>query len=278
MQRLDKDLVADPSIYNLLLRLGPTQLDAAIYSVVSDNSFLHRSYPLRSPGRTPASMLEEAVYDNPLLLADFRRVYCIVETPRVMMIPSPLPDSPEDADIPRRLFAMQWPDFDGDVRVSPDGTTNSSVVWGLDRDTARFLARTFTPDLRLDAHLTPLVRYFAARPGRGNSARAIANLRQGSMDLIVLRGTRLLMANTFAFRTPDDARYYILASMQSLGLDPHLDELLLAGSQTLREQLSPMLREYVARVMPVIFPPQMFKAGMEALGAPFDMIVTPLCE
>lgn len=278
MQRLDKDLVTDPSICNLLLRLSPGQLDAAIYSVVNDNSFLHRSYPLQSPGRTPSSMLEEAVYDNPLLLADFRRVYCIVETPKVMMLPSPLPGSGDDADLRRRLFAMQWPDFDGDVHVSNDGTTNSSVVWGLDRDIARFLARTFTPDLRLDAHIIPLVRYFAARPGRGNSARAIANLRPGSMDMIVLRGTRLLMANTFAFRTHEDARYYILASIQSLGLDPRLDELLLAGSQPIREQLAPMLREYVARVMPAIFPPQMFKAGMEALGAPFDMIVTPLCE
>ena len=59
-------------------------------------------------------------------------------------------------------------------------------------------------------------------------------------------------------------------------LDPLTDSILLSGDRDLREQLNQMLRAYHARVMPVIFPPEMFKAGREAMSAPFDLIVAPL--
>lgn len=276
MERLDKDLIADPSICNLLLRICPEQLDVAVYSVVSDNSFLHRSYSLISPTGPTMGMLEETIYDNPLLLSDFRRTYCIIEARRVLSVPSELLLQGHDAL--RRMFKMQWPDFDGEIIVDNNGTSNSAIVYGLERDLSRFLRRTFTSNLCIDSHLSSLLRYFAAHPGRSNTVRTIANLRENSLDMIALRGSHLLMANTFAFDKPADALYYILASRESLKLDPKIDEMLLAGFSPLREDLSTRLREYIARVMPVIFPPQMFKAGREALGAPFDMIVAPLCE
>lgn len=275
MQRLEKDLIADTSICNLLLRVSPSRLDVGIYSVVADSSFLHRSFLLVKAGRTAVGMIEDAVYDNPLLLRDYRRTYCLVETPRVMAAPAELCAS--EAEL-ASMLRLQWPDWEGEVKVSGNGTSNSVMVWGMERDMARFLSRTFSPSMQLDCHLAPLTRYFATRPGRGNSVRMLANLREGSLDLIALRGPRLLMANTFRYDKTTDALYYIMAAREHLGLDPQVDEMLLAGVPSLREELSPRLRTYLARVMPVIFPPQMFKAGMESLGAPFDMIVTPLCE
>lgn len=275
MTRLDKGLIADTSICNLLLRISPTRLDAAVYSVVDDNSFLLRSFPLISSTRQPMGMLEDAIYDNPLLLSRFRRSYCLIESERLLTIPSEMP--PGNAHAARMLKA-QWPECRDEVRISPNGTANSIFAYTISQALSGFLTRTFAPDMSIDSHLAPLTRYFAARPGRGNSVRAIANMRENSMDMLVLRGPRLLMANTFRVSRPTDALYYIMAARHSLGLDPQVDEMLLAGHQPMREELSPLLRRYIARVMPVIFPPQMFKAGREAIGAPFDMIVTPLCE
>ena len=87
-----------------------------------------------------------------------------------------------------------------------------------------------------------------------------------------------MLANTFSFSDPMDAVYYILACRNRIGLDPHNDELLLSGDASVREKILPMLRTYLARVMPMIFPPQMFKSGKDAMIAPFDLIVTPICE
>jgi hypothetical protein len=46
----------------------------------------------------------------------------------------------------------------------------------------------------------------------------------------------------------------------------------------LREAIMPELRRYINYVMPVIFPSAMFRAGREAMNAPFELIVLPLCE
>lgn len=82
----------------------------------------------------------------------------------------------------------------------------------------------------------------------------------------------------FAFREPIDAIYYIMACRDMLKLDAQDNELLIAGDNSLRDAITPTLREYLAYVMPVIFPSSMFKAGKDAMKAPFDLIVLPLCE
>lgn len=220
-------------------------------------------------------MLEEAVYDNPLLLSPFRRTYCTIEPEKVMAVPTEILEGGPTAE---SLFKSQWSDFHGETLTSNAAPTDATFLYGVDSKLTGFLRRTFSPEMRTDCHLAVLTRYFAMRPGRSNSVRTIANLRQDSMDLLALRGQQLLMANTFRYEKPLDALYYILASRESLGLDARADEMLLTGNQSTREELSPLLRKYIARVMPVIFPPQMFKAGMETLGSPFDLIVTPLCE
>jgi hypothetical protein len=53
---------------------------------------------------------------------------------------------------------------------------------------------------------------------------------------------------------------------------------LVCGDVALREQIMPELRRFVNYVMPVIFPSTMFRAGKEALNAPFELILLPLCE
>lgn len=269
---LDKELFPDTAICNMLLRLSDTRLDAAVYSVVAEGSLVRRSFPLVSPSRTPHEMLEDTVYENPLLLSDFRRTFLVVATPRTIFIPA------EAAAEAETLFRLQYPDFDGECRVSATGTADAVCVWGLEADTARFLNRTFAPDISIDSSLATLCRYFAARPGRGASTRMACVLREDSADIIAICGHSLRMAVTIEFATVADLLYRILNARRLLGLDPQTDELILAGNQSLREQLSPLLRRYVASVMPAIFPPQMFNAGREALLAPFDMIVSPLCE
>ena len=44
------------------------------------------------------------------------------------------------------------------------------------------------------------------------------------------------------------------------------------------EAVAPMLREYVTYVMPAIFPAAAMRIGMDAMKAPFDLILMSLCE
>ncbi|WP_297059945.1 DUF3822 family protein [uncultured Duncaniella sp.] len=269
---LDKDLVSDASVCDMLVRVGTDSVDVAVFSVVADNSLIYRSFPVASPS-AGVRALEDVVYDNPLMLCDFRKVSIIVGTTCYAVVPSDAADETSAVGIFRALH----PAYSGHVSVLGTATRNASVVCGIESELSGFIGRTFH-GASVMPHIVPLIRYFASKPCRGNSRRMVCNFRGTSFDIVMLDGNSLLQANTFAFSNPMDAVYYILASRSRHGLDPYNDEVLLTGDRIVREEVTPVLRRYISRVMPAIFPPQMFRAGKDAMLAPFDLIVTPLCE
>lgn len=270
--QLDIDLIPDSSIHNLILRVGRDRLDVGIYSVVQDNSFIHRTFPF-NPADGVEKALREVVYDNPLLLGEFRRVYIIVETRELMVVPSEV-SAPDDR---RMLFRAAHPEWKGEILVDSTATQNAAILYGIPADLLGFLRRTFH-NAPICSHLGALCRYFGAKPGRGAGIRMVCNFRHDAVDILATRGANLLLANTFYFRTPSDAVYYILATRSALEIDNRSDDIQIAGNAQVREEVTPELRRFVARVMPVLFPTQMFRAGRDAIRAPFDMVVAPICE
>lgn len=271
--RLDKDLIADPCRWRLAMQFGPGAIDVVAYSPMEDNSLLHRRILLDTAASSPLKALEGAVYDNPLLLSDFGHIHCLVDSPEVMVAPREAAGL--DADRLVTLMAAAVPGFDGVAMANDLPAANAAIVMGLNRDTWGFLTRTFF-NADIQHHLTPLCRYFLNVSRRANSPRVYANLRTHSLDVVAVDRDRLLMANTFRFDATDDAAYYILASRRQLGLDSA--EMFLTGDASVRELVAPVLRRFISAVMPVIFPSAMFRAGKDALGAPFELIVLPLCE
>lgn len=272
-ERLDKDLITDASRWRLAMKIGRDAIDVVAYSPIEDNSLIQRRIPLNTAKLSPLQAIEEAVYDNPLILSDFGRIQCLIDTPDIVIAPKEAGNL--DADTLGDILRASRQEFDGAVETNALPASNAVIVMGLPREMSRFLRRTFVnPDLQ--HHLTPLCRYFLNLSRRVNAPRVYANLRAGSMDIIAVDRDRLLMANTFAFSHISDSAYYIVASRRSLGLDGA--EMYLSGDAGVREQLAPMLRRVIPSVMPVIFPSTMFRAGKEAMTAPFELIILPLCE
>lgn len=258
-------------MWNLLLRIGSKKIDVILYSVVEDNSLIYRSFPIDDTAPTRIAAIENIIYDNPALLNEFRRVWCVVETNEYCIVPA---ECGENSEL---LFRRAFPESKSDCLRDISGTNNALILYGVEPELRRFMNRTYLR-LTFTSHLAVLCRYFSMRASQGNSAKMVANLREKSLDLIVTDGRALLLANTFTFNTVDDAAYYILACRERLGLNPLNDEIFLSGSPSVKEDLIPILRKYISRVLPVIFPPQMFKAGKDSMRAPFDLAVAALCE
>lgn len=270
---LDKDLISNPDMWNLLLRLSPSELHVVAYSIIEDNSLIYRRFPLENNPDSYLRSLEETIYDNPMLLGDFRRVYCVIQTSTHIVVPAEY-TSDNDRET---LLTASHPDFKGSIFTDTTGCRNAIIIAGIENYLSAFLHRTFH-NVAISSHLSPLCCFFSAKAGKSNNIKTLVNLRESSLDIIIMQGGNLMLANTFSFSDPMDAVYYILACRNRIGLDPHNDELLLSGDASVREKILPMLRTYLARVMPMIFPPQMFKSGKDAMIAPFDLIVTPICE
>ncbi len=276
MTPLTKDMVSAPQMWRMSMLIAPTGVDIALMSMVEDNSLIYRHIPIDPLSASVVGAVEDIVYDNPLLLADFGKTDILLATRRMMPIPSEL--TPELTEQSMRLF---WPDLDAYQIFTdhplPAPADADALAYAAERPLASFLQRTF-PAARIWHALSPLARYLSGNSRLGNSGKLYACLRPGQMDLLAFTPAGLMMCNTLDFNTPDDAVYFLLAAMRQCGFPPESAELLLCGDKDLREQLTPVLRRFVGYVMPVIFPSAMFRAGRDAMLVPFNLIVLPLCE
>lgn len=273
-ERLNKELLENPLLWRLALRIEKTAMHVVLYNNVEDNSLIYHKINLDSAASSHLKAMEDAVYENPLLLCDFARIDCVVDTDTFMLVP----DGISSIEAHEKIVSVAYSEFDGEVICNEVAPQQARILMGIEHDTVNFLRRTFN-NPHLHHHLSPLSRYFFHKSRSGNSAKMYAIFRTGKMDLLAFSGGSLVLANTFRLRDPMDAVYYILSCRQSLDLKPETDELFISGgSPSVREQVSVTLRQYISYVMPVIFPSAMFRAGKEAMKAPFDLIVLPLCE
>lgn len=270
---LSKDLIQDPQLWKLALRVEKTALQVLLYSVIEDNSLIYRKIEFDKASTSQLKSLETVVYENPLLLSDFARIDCVVETEVFTIVPPEI----TSLDAREKIMITMFPDFDGEIVPCEISEQEATILMGVENDIIAFLRRTFN-NPRLHHHLSPLCRYFFHKSKHGNSTKMYACLHSGKVDVIAVAGDGLRFANTFEYRNPMDAVYYIMACRQTLGMDNANDEMFLSGSPSAREVIADTLRKYISYVMPVIFPSAMFKAGKEAMKAPFDLVVLPLCE
>ena len=266
--KLTKDMIQQPQLWRLAMEISAERLQVVMYSIHEDNSLIFRDILLDTSAMSPLAALEDAIYENPLLLSDFSKVDCLLDTTRFTVVPSEI----RSDDLRRRVLASLWPDDGYEVVADDISGCDATILTAVDSGLSGFLGRTFI-DADVRNRISPLVSYFAGKSRLGSSGKMFVNLRGGEMDVISFGRDKLKMASTIAFGSTDDAVYYILASAKVTEFNVETDELMLCGDMAMREQLMPLLRRYVNYVMPVVFPSAMMRTGKEAMSVPFELIV-----
>lgn len=268
---LTKDLVAHPQLWRLGMRVSRQAVDVAINTPLEDHALIYRHFDL-APGMEPLAAFEDLIYDNPLLLADFGKVDVLIDTPRFTLVPSEIRSEDMRADIVQAI----WPDPDV-ATLAQELPTGETLLMAVPSGLLSFVRRTFLEG-RILHPIGVLATYFAAGSQHGTASKLYCRLRPGAVDMLGFTHGRLTVATTAEAPTVDDMAYFILATAQTYGLNLDTDEICLCGNPELREQVTPMLRQFARYVMPVIFPSEIFKAGKDALRAPFELMILPLCE
>lgn len=253
-------------------------VDVVMYSPYEENSLIYERLELDS-ALSPLAAFEELIYENPLLLSDFRKVDVVIDTPKFTFLPSECVDD----DVCSQAVDALWPGANLTARAIAIEGTRDTLVMGIGHGMAAFLSRTF-----LDAvpthPIAALAKYFRHISVQGNTGKIYARLGCDAVDVIAFSPTAqadvspLRIACTYPVAAVDDAVYFILASAKNAGFDLDRDEILLCGDSKIREEAAPKLRAFAKYVMPVIFPSEIFKAGKAALNAPFELVILPLCE
>lgn len=268
---LDKDLIPNPADWRLIMRIDRDVLHVMAFSPREYDSLIYRALPLDRSATSQLKAIEDAVYDNPMLLNDFGRVDCLISTPRFILTP--------DDDTPASdAFALMRKMFPSDTHCDLAAHGMGGMYLQIEEDVVRFLRRTFA-NINISHPLVPLIKYFtrSTMTGSGNGRNMYVSFHADKADVVATSTGRLLMANTFRFTCGLDIVYYILACRQQLGFNEN-DPLLITGDASVREEATATLRRHIRHVMPVIFPSTMFRCGKDAMTAPFDLIALPLSE
>ncbi len=268
---LTKELVGNPTYCRLDIRIGTRSLDVMVYNPLEDNSLLLRHVELSSDSAEGLKQIETFIYDNPLLLSEFKVVTALVESRKFLVVPTALSESCDSIKL------LQEADSDTDARavVIEDNLDEfeARILTPVEASIINFLRRTF-PNIRLHNTLYPFTRYCHANLTKGNTSKAFVDIREKSLDIVVMNSNALELVNRFEYREISDAVFYILKCTEN----EEIAEILIGGNREQRDLLMPELRKFRPYVMPMIFPSAMFKAGAESMKAPFDLIILPLCE
>lgn len=273
-RRLYKDLIKDTRWWNLYLGLDADHIDVMAYSPIEDNSLFVTAIPLDDSVDGYVTRVEEAIYDNPLLLNDFSKVYAVMRTDARAILPADVASGEQASDIVSEMTGVAG----GHLVVNNLPLLDVALCHLVDESLYNFLKRTFGPSVNIVHRLAGITAYCHGTHRGAGSLCSHVNLRRTSIDIVIYQGDSLLLANTYKITGLTDALYYIVATRQLFDID-RANAVVLSGDRDMREELSPLLREYLPTVMPAVFPAAMFRAGGQAaMNAPTDLIVMPLCE
>lgn len=201
------------------------------------------SMDARNPGLL--RRIEDAVYDNPILLEEFA-TDIIIATERFTLIPSPLET---DAAENEAIFTTA---IGGDAdmpMVSPLGS--ATILYSLEPGLEDFISRTFA-GARTMHHLVPAALHFGRSPQGGTTL--YADIRAGWIDMLAFRNKELIMACSQRWRDPADAAYYIFAACDAWELDPAADRFCLSGLKEPRTAVMTLLRRHINYVTLTLLP------------------------
>lgn len=267
-------MIRDSRLWNLYLAPGTDSIDVMAYCPLEDHSLFVATLPLDTNASSRVGAIEEAIYDNPLLLNDFSRVTVVSRSDARAILPSVIAaDHDLAADITTELTGVTG----GELIADELPLLGVSMCHFIDSDIHNFLCRTFS-GVKFIHRLSALTRYWHGTHRGAGSLTSHVNLRRSSLDIVLYNGDRLLLCNTYSWVEPADALYFIAATRAAFGVD-HRAAVVLSGDRDVREELTPLLRRYLPTVMPAVFPAAMFRAGGQtAMNTPTDLIVMPLCE
>jgi hypothetical protein len=214
--------------------------------------------------------LEEAVYDNPVLLSGFESVTVLLNTSWFIMLPAEITDAETIAAVAENSMPEEAAEATM-IEIPATDKAAPRFVMFADVRLVDFLRRTFAnPYFRHP--LEVMSTYFSGTDPLGVSGKMLAHFTSGHIDLMAFGDHGVQFANSFSFVEPADAVYFILAVRTSLNIDV-AGELLLVGDATAREAVTPVIRKYVGFAMPLPLPTRVAKSAAPTLPFPVEATI-----
>lgn len=271
-ENLNKDLVSDTRNWRLSIEISEKTLEVVTYSLSDRDTLIYHTIPLGTTSSSTIAALGDAVYDNTLLLSDFACIDVLIDTPRFIITPSEFSSGRMDSAI----ISALWPGEDLTVISHPVVGTTDILLAGMESKLQSFVRRTF-PGSDIKHRLTPLLSYLIANDHEVGVPTMYVIIRDGRIDVVCFSERGLEAVNTYITPTQEDALYYILAVAKGSNLNINKDEIVICGDAEEASSLQSFIRKYSRNVLTMDAPYEVAALGSEALKAPLELTLIPLC-
>lgn len=247
---LTKDMISDKERWALSLLLTKQTLHVKAVRAIGTPAAICESLPLSAAAEIPNSAFQEIIYENPLLLGNFRSTTILVDTEEYFVAPSE--SVSDDASLAAAVKQMGLDDAD-QVTLTAELDDFNTLCFNVDKNTYRFISRTF-PTAALSHPIASLARHFRQKARQGNAAKVFVDLNAHNFHVLTYDRMGLVSAGSFEATAAADITYYTLMSAQAANIDPTRDQFILSGPNDLRSMLTPALRPFAAFVLPALVP------------------------
>lgn len=271
-EKLNRELVENPAQWRLSMKISGNALDVVAFSLTEHNTLIYRNIPLGDTSTSMIAALGDAVYDNTLLLSEFAMTDVLVDTPRFIITPTEMCSDGRD----EMIMSAIWHGEKLSVTSHPIVGTTDTLLSGVDAKIMSFVRRTF-PNCVVRHRLSPLLSYLITNDHEVGVATMYVNIHDGRIDVIYFDERGLQAVNTYDTPTLDDMLYYIMAVAKGCKMNINKDDMVIFGEAEEADRLQAYIKKYVrtALVMDSIY--EVAALGAEALKAPLELTLLPLC-
>lgn len=247
MSSLVSNLISDPSKLRLALSISDSAIDLLVCPIETNGNptedassadiLISRRIELSSDNQ---KVLDEAIYDNPLLLEDFGKTDVLIDNRKFILVPSYMASS---TDLCNAIVESFWPgeplvNLCNDIEHTP-----YMLLAAVDHKLFTFIRRTLS-NASVMHRILPFVN-FCMEESKGNEgAKIYINLRHQSIDIVYIKNHELMKANTFAVSAISDMVYYILLMASAHDFNYDSDVVMLCGDNSVKGELIPQIDKY----------------------------------
>jgi hypothetical protein len=187
--------------------------------------------------------LMKAIGDDDYLQEEYKDVLCIWENPRSTLLPSVL----YNRNYLKAFFEFNQVLNDLDELHSDYlKQSDAYLIYPIHHEIANAFIKSY-PRIRFFNQATPFIDYCMTgnnRPGR----RVHASFQENFFDVVVFEGNKLLLHNSYIYRSEKDIIYFVLHVFDKLNLEPEKTGLVLSGQLNQYPGTMETIRKYIKSV------------------------------
>lgn len=231
---------------DLLLEIGCTSIQYAIVNGANRKVQVYGSFGMHE--EVHESILSELLADyiskDLFLNKKYARVIVSVINKLSTLVPEPLySEASRSAYLETNFFIENQYELHTDSLKGIDAKN----VFGVNKNLIQILYNHF-PNSRI-VHFTSFLIDFVLNQNRNSlEKKMVVNVQLNQVDIIVVEGKKLLLSNSFVYKTAEDFIYYVLFVLEQLKLNPETIDLQLYGKVERNSTIFDYLYKYIRNV------------------------------